>query len=132
MSNFKLKLKGHRRGIKFNPMGSQHLSWGEALDPIISIVNEDELKEYFEDYVQWNMSKLEGSTRAEVEDMCRSNIGYWAGYYGVEARTKVENILKAIHPHLGSVNLQLTSQEIFERGKALGRGLKEGFQTQHK
>lgn len=126
MTEFKLKLKGQRKGIKFNPMGLQNLSWGEALDSILQIVNEDELKEYFEDYVQWTMGRLKGSTRAEVEDMCRSNVGYWAGYYGPDVRKRVENILKAEHPHLGSVSLNLTPEEILQKGIELGQKSRRG------
>jgi hypothetical protein len=125
MTEFKLRLKGQRKGIKFNPDAKYKLNYGEALDPIKDIINEDELKEYFDDYVQWTMDRLE-CTRVEAEDMCRTNIGYWAGYHDVAVRWRMENVLKAEHPHLGSVKLELTPDEILQKGIELGMKLKKG------
>lgn len=123
MTEFKLRLNGVKKGIKFNPDNKDNLTFGEALDPIANIINEEEMTQYYEDYVQWNINRLQ-CTRVEAEDYAKTNIGYWAGYHGVEVRSRVERFLQAEHPFLGSYKRNLTPEEILQTGIEMGKKLR--------
>lgn len=48
-----------------------------------------------------------------------SNLGYWAGYYGVKERTQVLEVFGAVHPVFGD-NMNPTPEEALEAGKRMG------------
>ena len=57
--------------------------------------------------------------RAEAEKICKSNLGYYAGYYDNETRARVEKLFLCEHPIFGSIkeNGAPTPEEAFNAGK---------------
>ena len=68
-----------------------------------------------------NCMRETGDTREECEALQRKNLGYYAGYYDKQTRTKVEKWYNAVHPYLGAADLDLTPEEIFQIGFELGK-----------
>ena len=67
----------------------------------------------FQLYLEAN--KIEGS---EAEQICKSNLGYFAGYYDHETRMRVERLFKCSHPVFGvAKEKEITAEEAFELGK---------------
>lgn len=97
---------------------------GTLLDPMCAITDDDELKEYFDAYVQFIMMTQEGMDIAEATRIAQENAGYWAGYHSEGKRAKFERVLGAIHPVLGSVKLNLTSDQILKLGQDYGERIK--------
>jgi hypothetical protein len=119
MSEFKLNLVGtNRKGIKFNPYEKTELTYGECLDPISQITDDQELREYFNDYVSWQANRCD-LTLDEAKTVCEINVGYYLGYGSVEQRLRVERVLGVEHPMLGSAREKqdFTFDELMELGR---------------
>jgi hypothetical protein len=67
--------------------------------------------------------EVAGSTREDAERIQRSNIGYFAAYYGNETRERVERLYRCEHPQLGAIAKTgpLSPREVFEIGYEMGR-----------
>ena len=72
---------------------------GEKYGPAMKITDETEAKRYLEECIAHCMSH--GHSRAEAERIERSNLGYYAGYYGTETRLQVERLFDCAHPVFG-------------------------------
>lgn len=91
----------------------------KILEIAMTIENKEEAIEYLLDYsFHIYATTKEDITDEEAFKIAQDNIGYFAGYYSREVRERVEKIFDAPHPILGSVHLNLTSQEVFDLGKA--------------
>ena len=98
----------------------ENMTIGEKYSPAMEITNAEVAKEYFESLVEHTM-RLSGLTRLEAEQIERTNLGYFAGYYGHEVRLRVERLFSCTHPIFGSVaNGAPTLEEAIEAGKRKG------------
>jgi len=95
----------------------KEMTIGEKYSPAMEIKTQKEADAYFEKCVQHNMGF--GNTREEAEKVERCNLGYFAGYYDVETRERVERLFGAVHPIFGSASNPITPEEAFEKGKEL-------------
>lgn len=104
---------------------------GEKYDPAMKIIKQSEADAYFKECVRhnlaWHRRKGLAVSRAEVEKIERSNLGYYAGYYNSETRERVERLFKCSHPVFGSVakNGVPTVREALAAGALLVAGRKK-------
>lgn len=89
-----------------------------VLEIAMTIETKEEAENYLEDYAYHIWAQGKGIKNTEAMQIAKDNIGYFAGYYSREVRERVEKLFNAPHPILGSVHLNLSSQEVFELGKA--------------
>jgi hypothetical protein len=94
---------------------NKEITHAEKYNSAMKITDQGEADLYFEECVQHTMSW--GSTREEAEQIEKSNLGYWAGYYSHETRVRVERLFRCVHPFLGRAeDGQLGQSEIIEIG----------------
>ncbi len=76
---------------------------------------------YFAECVRHCMSH--GRTQAEAENIERSNLGYYAGYYSDATRERVERLFRCAHPIFGKIAEKgaPTAKAAFEAGKQFGQ-----------
>jgi len=122
---------------KFNPEGKDKLTYGECLGTAMSITDPEDAKQYFEAYVEFQLKfmkdekirllemkskggniDVDAMLKSEAEAICKSNLGYYAGYYDNETRERVERLFCCEHPIFGSFadNGSPTPQEAFNSG----------------
>jgi hypothetical protein len=63
-----------------------------------------------------------GKSREDAENVERSNLGYFAGYYNAETMERVNRLFKTTHPIFGGTIP--TPEEAFEAGRQLAAGTK--------
>lgn len=107
---------------KFNPEKKDVLTYGECLDPAMKITDQEDADQYLADYIAYTkkaIKKVPNKDGKSAEEICKINLGYWAGYYGNETMERVERLFKCSHPVFGSIksNGGPTTQEAFECGK---------------
>jgi len=100
---------------------------GEKYTPAMTIQNQQEADNYFEELVLHNMSF--GNSREKAESVERENLGYWAGYYDPETRKRVESLFKCEHPIFGSIEKHGTPSPAtaFYAGMGYARGEGQAF-----
>lgn len=89
---------------KFNPENKEVLTFGEALGPAMEITSSEDAHQYFKDYVEYTKQMLIEHPREDnltAEDICRINLGYYAGYYDAEVQRRVNKLFETTHPVLG-------------------------------
>ena len=89
--------------------------------PAMDITDQAEADAYFEQCVQHMMSF--GKDRAEAERIERTNLGYYAGYYGNGTRERVERLFRCAHPVFGKIaeSGPPTPEEAFAAGAAMAK-----------
>ena len=101
------------------------LSFRDLLQPAIAIARardskaaEAWLRGYTEHLVtHWNRSP------EQAEKIAKTNIGYFAGYYGSEEQQAVYEVFGAVHPIFGTpVADPPTVEEAIEAGRRMARG----------
>lgn len=99
----------------------QNITYGKKYDPAMRMTDQAEADAYFEVLVT-HMMKFGRKTREEAEEIERSNLGYYAGYYSDETRARVERLFKCAHPVFGAIALNgpPTFAEAIQRGRLLG------------
>jgi len=104
------------------------LTYGQAYDPAIQLAKDDPAAaaEWFaalvEHHVRLSPKWDSGPhTIEEATAMEKSNIGYFAGYYGEAERRKVAEVYGAIHPVFGN-NFAPTAVEALAAGAAMVKG----------
>lgn len=93
------------------------ITYGEKYTPAMAITDQAEADRYFALCVDHSMRM--GKTRVEAEELERTNLGYFAGYYDVMTRRRVDKLYGAMHPIFG--RSEPTAEEAFEIGKTIGR-----------
>lgn len=68
------------------------ISIGEKYGPAMEIKEQAAADAYFEECVQHCISH--GHTRQEAEQIERSNLGYYAGYYDSDTRRRIEALFR--------------------------------------
>jgi hypothetical protein len=99
---------------------------GEKYGPAMVMTETAEADAYWEECVAHTMTF--GKSREEAEQVERSNLGYYAGYYSAETRARVEHLFACAHPIFGAIaeRGQPTAEEAFALGQQRGRASKEG------
>lgn len=107
---------------KFNPEGKDALNHGECLGPAMTITDQADADQYFNDYVAHIQRHLDGHPEQAVgsaAEIARSNLGYYAGYYDDETRLRVERLFRCEHPVFGpAAQGQPTLDQAVEMGVA--------------
>ena len=82
---------------------------------------------WFKKLISRLVKRFGGMTRAELELIQRSNLGYFAGYYDAATRARVERLFKCEHPIFGSIakHGQPTPEQAFKMGLKMGKKAKE-------
>jgi hypothetical protein len=96
---------------------------GDKYGPAMKITDQGEADEYFEACVRHSMGH--GKTREEAEQVERSNLGYFAGYYDHETRGRVERLFKCAHPVFGAIAEKgpPSAEEAYNAGVAIAKGI---------
>lgn len=78
-------------------------------------------------------TKRGGVNRIEGRRIQRSNIAYYAGYYGNATRERVERLFNCAHPVFGAiaVNGPITPEQAFKAGLKMGEDMKAGREPQY-
>lgn len=93
---------------------------GDKYGPAMEMTEQSAADAYWGKCVRHSMSF--GKSRAEAEQIERSNLGYYAGYYDYETRARVERLFRCAHPVFGAIadNGPPTPEEAFEAGRKRG------------
>jgi len=105
---------------KFNPENKKSLTYGECLDPAMKITDAEDARQYLASYIKFQEENMqEASGKHTAEEICKINLGYYAGYYDDETRKRVERLFVCSHPVFGSIekNGRPTADEALECGK---------------
>jgi hypothetical protein len=98
---------------------------GTILGSAMEITDQKEADEYFEALVCHMMKYATNpvyKTRIGAEQVVRSNLGYYAGYYNQETMERVQRLFSCSHPIFGKV--MPTAEEAFKKGLELGEQMK--------
>lgn len=106
---------------KFNPEGKAELTYGDLLRPAMSITEQEDADQYLVAYVAHIQEFLDKEPRADgltAEQIAKTNLGYFAGYYDSETRERVERLFRCQHPVFGAIaaNGPPTPEETFAAG----------------
>jgi len=101
----------------------QDITIREKYDPAMMITDREEAQKYFEKCVKHTMSF--GKTREEAIEVEKINLGYYAGYYDMITRLRVEDLFDCTHPIFGNAKKgSPTLKEAFNAGVKLGKRVK--------
>lgn len=108
---------------KFNPENKEILTYGECLRPAMSITDQEDADQYLKDYISYQQRWLDKEPRINTitaEQMCKINLGYYAGYYNNETRERVERLFCCTHPIFGGIknNGSPSAEEALAAGKS--------------
>lgn len=88
----------------FNPENKKNLTYGECLDPAMKITDEEDARQYLAAYIKFQQANMgEASGKHTAEEICKINLGYYAGYYNEETRKRVERLFNCSHPVFGGI-----------------------------
>lgn len=94
--------------------------------PAMTITDPAEAARYFELCVEHTQIFF-GKPREIAEEVERSNLGSFAGYYDHETRRRVERLFRCVHPFLGPAREEPTEPtDVLLLGIRLGMDLKGG------
>lgn len=89
---------------KFNPENKDVLTYRECLAPAMAITDQADADQYLADYIAFQTAHMdEASGKYTPEQICKINLGYYAGYYNEETRERVERLFRCSHPIFGSI-----------------------------
>jgi len=109
---------------KFNPENKEKLTFGESLGPAMEITDQEDADQYFQAMLEWHM-KESLKSQLELAQICKQNLGYYAGYYSTETRVRVEKLFVCAHPIFGEAKKSIpTNEEAYQMGVELGKKLK--------
>src|SRR5690348_5937319 len=107
---------------KFNPDNKEILTYGETLMPAMEITDEADAKQYLKSYVEHIQKTLDENPLNDsmtAEEIAKTNLAYFAGYYSNETRERVERLFICSHPIFGSMkdNGDPTFKQALKAGK---------------
>jgi hypothetical protein len=113
----------------FNPEKKDKLTYGECLGPAMKITDPADATQYLKAYafIQVALDRGEGNRGGKTaEQIAKSNLGYYAGYYDNETRERVERLFNCNHPIFGAIAEKAppTPEEAFEMGRKMGAARK--------
>jgi len=111
---------------KFNPENKETLTFGECLGPAMEITDPQDAQQYLTEYAKYTQKFLDKEPRDDdmtAEQICKVNLGYFAGYYDNETRVRVEELFTCSHPVFGSIknNGSPSPEQAFNMGKDLAK-----------
>jgi hypothetical protein len=120
---------------KFNPKNKKELTYGESLSPAMEITEQSDADQYFQSLMAFTQKALDKEPRkdnATAEEIVKSNLGYWAGYYSEETRARVEKLFHCEHPIFGAIaEVGAPSPKVaFAIGKSMGRKMMDSSITE--
>lgn len=109
--------------VKFNPED-------EVLRIAVEITNPAEAKQYLKDYIKYIQSEIDKAPERKgenAEQIAKSNIGYFAGYYDNKVRERVEELYSCAHPIFGPIKERGAPgpEMAFEIGLMMGEDAKK-------
>ena len=107
---------------KFNPENKKTLTYDECLSPAMGITDAEDAKQYLAAYIKFQEANMqEASGKHTAEEICKINLGYWAGYYNEETRERVEKLFNCSHPVFGSIKLNgyPSAEKAFSMGQQM-------------
>lgn len=116
---------------KFNPENKEKLTYGECLGPAMEITDQADANQYLADYIAWQQKNLDKDPNPQgltAEQICKQNLGYYAGYYSNDVRKRVEKLFMCAHPIFGSIKEKGAPKpgEAFKMGQAIADKMKKG------
>lgn len=104
---------------------NQEATIRDCYAPAMELETIEEAQEYLEKLII-RCVNMWGKTREEAEQIERSNLGYYSGYYSYETMEKVARLFGAVHPIFGDMAKRspVTTDEAFEAGKNYGKDTK--------
>ena len=116
---------------KFNPENKETLTFGECLGPAMEITDPEDARQYLTEYAKYTQKFLDKEPRDDnmtAQDICKVNLGYFAGYYDDETRVRVEKLFTCQHPIFGTIedNGSPTPEEAFKMGEIIGKNIRDG------
>lgn len=114
----------------FNPENKDILNYRESLNPAMEITDPEDAKQYKEALIKYTERFLTNGLSESgmtAEEVVNSNLGYYAGYYSLETRERVEKLFNCSHPVFGSIkdNGAPTPKQAFEAGLEIGKQMKK-------
>jgi hypothetical protein len=92
---------------QFNPENKKTLTYKDCLSPAMQIVSQADAQQYLEAYIKYQEANMqEASGEHTPEEICKINLGYYAGYYDRETQVRVERLFNCTHPIFGSTKKQ--------------------------
>lgn len=108
---------------KFNIDGKETLTYGDCLHPAMKITEQEDANQYLGEYVSYIQKSLDKEPRTDnmtAEQIAKTILGYFAGYYDNETRERVEELFKCSHPVFGNASEGTpTADEAFNMSKSL-------------
>jgi hypothetical protein len=86
---------------KYEPFPDE-ITISDKYGPAMGIHDAADAAGYFERCVEHTM-RFNGNTREKAEQIERSNLGYYAGYYDTETQKRVQKLFNCVHPVFGQV-----------------------------
>lgn len=89
---------------------------GEIFNTALDVAktgNSDRCQEFLTSYVEYIVSESNRNV-AEAEDIAKSNLGYFAGYYNSEVYETINKAYGAVHPVFGGNPFDLSAEEVYK------------------
>ena len=80
----------------------------------------DRCQAFLTSYVEYIVSESNNNV-AEAENIAKSNLGYFAGYYNSEVYETINKAYGAVHPVFGCNPFDLSPEEVYRKGLEAGR-----------
>ncbi len=101
-----------------------------ALEGGMKITDPKDAQQYLKAYtrfIQKAINKEPARKGQKAEQIAKSNLAYFAGYYDNETRERIERLFSCAHPIFGSIkeNGAPGPKKAFEIGVALGKKMKK-------
>jgi hypothetical protein len=111
---------------KFNPDNKQTLTYGETLGPAMKITEQEDADQYLKAYTAHIQTIMDRETEPNpnpAEQVAKTNLGYYSGYYDNETMIRVQRLFRCSHPIFGSASEGVPSaEEAFAMGVKAGEG----------
>lgn len=115
---------------KFNPENKDRLTYGECLKPAMEITDQADADQYLKAYIAFTQKFIDSGEVKEgktAEQIVKSNLGYFAGYYSDETRVRVEKLFNCSHPVFGAIAQGKPTPE-----QAFNKGIQAGLASRNK
>lgn len=81
------------------------MTFGEVFESAMKCDTLDQANSWMQHEVQRHVTEY-NQTPEEAENIIKSNLGYFAGYYDEATREKIERLFSAQRPIFGSVSIK--------------------------
>jgi hypothetical protein len=91
---------------------------GEIFNTALDVAktgNSDRCQEFLTSYVEYIVSESNLNV-AEAENIAKSNLGYFAGYYDRDVYNAINKAYGAVHPVFGGNPFDISPEEVYNWG----------------